>query len=98
MHAQKKFTCNNIHMKLFYQWFAVAYVVILFKLSIVTYFRVPIKINKINSQKDQKIIAGRSAQKMVGKIGQVSLKYIDRIFGSIFLYDETPVGRENLNF
>ena len=35
---------------------------------------------------------------MVGKIGQGSLKYIDRTFGSIFLYDETPVGRENLNF
>ena len=65
--------------------------------SVVTHFWVPMK-NKINSQKDQKIIAGRSAQKMVGKIGQGSLKYIDRIFGSIFLYDETPVGRENLNF
>ena len=35
---------------------------------------------------------------MVGKIGQGSLKYKDQIFGSIFLYDKTPVGRENLNF
>ena len=39
--------------------------------SVVTHFRVSKKINKINSQKDQKkIIAGRSAQKMVRKIGQ----------------------------
>jgi len=31
---------------------------------------------------------------MVGKIGQGSLKYKDRIFGSIFLYDETPLEKK----
>jgi hypothetical protein len=70
--------------------------------TVVTHFQVPTKINKINnninkinSQKDQKkIIAGRSAQKMVGKIGQGSLKYKDQIFGSIFLYDETPLEKK----
>ena len=32
------------------------------------------------------------------KIGQGILKYKDWIFGSIFLKDESPIEKENLNF
>ena len=66
--------------------------------SVVTHFWVPIK-NKINSQKRlEKITGGRSAQKTVRKLVKEFKNTRIEFFDSIFLKDESPIKKENLNF
>ena len=59
--------------------------------------KIKIKINK-QPKKVGKITEGISAQKMIEKLVKEVKKYIDWIFNSIFLKDESPVEKENLNF